>query len=146
PRDDDHRPLALRSTGHDFPGARQAAAENPVREPGRIPAPLSRYARRAADTSSSLHWGGRASVRAGAGHVVTRGSDGASPSLGNAHTILNFSIPSIGLGNSSGSFLSARTIMSEIAQLRNHFLFDGITYHGACSVEHCPKASSNASM
>ena len=37
-------------------------------------------------------------------------------------------------------------MMSAIARLRNHFRFDGMTYHGAASVEQRRRTSSNAAM
>src|SRR4051794_30575648 len=61
-------------------------------------------------------------------------------------TILILSSPSAGFGYFRSMSFSARTIVSEITQLRNHLRSDGTTYQGACFVEVFSIASSNAFM
>src|SRR5580704_346433 len=68
-----------------------------------------------------------------------------SPSRLHAHCHLIFFTLIVGSGNFSFMLSSASTITCETARFRNHFLFDGITNHGASSVLHSINASSYAS-
>src|SRR5437773_2498193 len=62
------------------------------------------------------------------------------------HVIFTLLRSPVGFGYFKFISFSARTIVSEITQLRNHFRSAGTTYHGACFVEVFSSASSNAFM
>lgn len=57
---------------------------------------------------------------------------------------LIFDRSTLGLGNFGSIFSSVSTIIWDTARLRNHFLFDGITNHGAVDVLHRLNTASYA--